>query len=145
MITMREATLDDAFRVDARMRAGDVDECLMFGVTGAQAIEAGLKASVITGCLLVDGEPAAVYGLHVPNLMASIGQPWILTSEAIETHRIGYARAARALVQRAFRVVARLENVVDIRYQRAVNLLEWLGFTLEPEQAGLRRFWMEKN
>lgn len=145
MLTIRTATADDAQYVGEHLREGDARECLLFGVDGVQAIKVGMEASLISECLLVDGEPAAVYGLQVPDLIGGIGQPWILTAAAVERHRIAYARAARSLVHRAFDLVERLENVVDARYSRALALLEWLGFTVEPEIDGIRRFWMEKN
>jgi hypothetical protein len=145
MLSIRVATPDDAIYVGERLREADARECAMFGVDGVRAIEAGIGASVIADCLLIDGEPAAVLGLQIPDLIGGIGQPWILTGEAIERYRIGYARFARAMVARAFSMVHRLENVVDPRYTRAINLLEWLGFTVEPERDGIRYFWMEKN
>lgn len=145
MLTNRPATADDARYVGARLREGDARECAMFGLDGVRAIDLSIKASLIAECMLIDGEPVAVYGLQVPDLMSGIGQMWILTATAIDEHHIAYARAARALVRRAFELVDRLENVVDARYTRAIALLEWLGFTVEPEQAGVRRFWMEKN
>lgn len=145
MITVRPATLEDARYVGARLREGDARECEMFGMDGVRAIEASMQASLVTECLLIDDVPAAVYGIQIDDLMASVGQPWILTAGEIDRHRIAYARAARALINRAFDVVDRLENIVDARYARAVALLDWLGFTVEPEQDGIRRFWKEKN
>lgn len=145
MIMVRPATIDDARYVGVRLREGDALECEMFGVDGARAIDVGIEASIASECLILDGEPAAVYGLQIDDLMAGTGQPWILTTEVVERHRIAYARAVRAMINRAFAMVDRLENVVDARYTRAIALLEWLGFTVEPECSGIRRFWKEKN
>lgn len=145
MITTRPATLDDARYVGERLRAGDLAECVMFGVDPVRAIEVSMGASVIGECLLIDGEPAAVFGLQVTDFIGGVAYPWILTTDAIETNRIGYARFMRRQLERAFDMVTMLENVVDARYTRAIKLLEWLGFTLELEADGLRQFWMEKN
>jgi hypothetical protein len=145
MLTTRAATVEDARYVGERLRAGDAAEVAMFGVDGFRAIEAGMNGSFIAECLLLDGEPVAVFGLYAIDLIGGIAQPWILTAQAIESCRVGYARFTRAALARALELATRLENIVDPNYTRAINLLEWLGFTVEPEQDGIRRFWMEKN
>jgi hypothetical protein len=143
MLTLRPATLEDALYVGERLRAADAAEVLLFGFDGVQGVKCSLNASLIAECMLIDGEPVAMCGLGMEQLMSATGYPWLLSTEAVERHRIAYARAARRLVERAFTLVDRLENVVDPRYTRAIALLEWLGFTVEPEENGLRRFWME--
>lgn len=145
MLSIRPATPEDCRHVAATLRLGDARECEMFGVSALQAMETAMHVSIIGECILVDGEPAAVFGLHAPDILAGVGHPWLLTGDVIERRRIGYARTMRALVQRALDITPRLENVVDARYGRAVALLEWLGFSVEEPACGLRLFWKEKE
>jgi hypothetical protein len=145
MLTLRAATLDDARYVGARLRAGDAAEVLLFGLDGVQAIEQSMRDSLASECIVLDGEPAAVLGLLMPDLTSGVGVPWILTTEAVERHPVAFGRASRRILNRALDVAHRLENVCDARYTRSLAWIEWLGFWIEPEQAGFRRFWMEKN
>lgn len=145
MLTLRKATLDDARYVGARLRAGDAAEVLLFGLDGVQAIEQSMRDSIASECIVIDGEPAAVLGLLMPDLTSGVGVPWILTTDAVEHHKVAFGRATRRILNRALDVTQRLENVTDARYTRALAWIEWLGFNIEREQAGFRRFWMEKE
>jgi hypothetical protein len=145
MLTIRPATLEDARYVGERLRVGDAAECAMFGLDGVRAIEESIAASMSAECLLIDGVPAAVFGMVMKDLMGTTGALWILTTDAIESNRIAYARFARRQLERAFVLVDRLENIVDVRYTRAMALLEWLGFEFGPEHNGVRAFWKDKN
>lgn len=145
MLTLRVATPGDAAYVGSRLRAEDAAEVLLFGLDGVEAIQRSMDDSIASECLLVDGEPAAVLGFAMPDLMSGTGTPWILTTPAVEKYPTAFARATKRILNRAFDVAQRLENVTDARYTKAIAWIEWLGFTVEPEVNGLRRFWMEKN
>lgn len=143
MLTLRTATLDDAHYVGARLREGDAAEVLLFGLDGVEAITRSMADSIASECIEIDGEPAAVLGFVMRDLVSGIGCPWILTTSAVERHPVAFGRATRRILNRAFDVAWRLENHVDARYMRALAWIEWLGFEIDPEQGGLRRFWME--
>jgi hypothetical protein len=145
MLTLRTATLEDARYVGARLRAGDAAEVLLLGLDGVEAIERSMRDSFASECIVIDGEPAAVLGLSMPDLASGVGVPWILTTDAVERHPIAFGRATRRILNRALDVAYRLENFTDARYTRALAWIEWLGFNIEPERDGLRHFWMEKN
>ena len=143
MLTVRAATSEDAHYVGTRLRAEDAAEVLLFGLDGESAIAFSLDRSIVSECLLVDGEPAAVFGIAIDDMIGGTGCPWMLTTPAVERCQLAFARATRRLCARCFEMVPRLENLIDARYTRAIKWLQWLGFTVEPEQAGVRRFWME--
>lgn len=143
MLLTRPATLDDARYVGDRLRAEDEAEALLFCETGTQAVVESVRASLLAECIVIDGEPAAVVGISISDLVAGTGCPWLLTAAAVERHPIAFGRETKRLIKRGLALAPRLENVVDARYTRAIKWIRWLGFTVEPEQAGLRRFWME--
>lgn len=145
MLTLRTATLDDARYVGSRLRAGDAAEMQLFGVDGVDAIEMSMCDSIASECIVIDGEPAAVLGLLLLDMTSGVGVPWILTTQAVERHRIAFGRATRRILNRALELCYRLENVTDARYAQAIAWLQWLGFTVEPERNGVRHFWMERN
>lgn len=145
MLELRPATFADACYVGQRLRAEDAAEVQIFGYSGEDAIMHSMRASLICECLTVDGEAAAVVGISLDSFTSGNGCPWMLTTNAVERYPRAFARLTRKLLDRGLQISGRLENVIDARYTRAIRWLEWLGFTVEPEQAGLRRFWMEKN
>ena len=129
--------------VGERLREGDRAELQLMGMAGPAAALESLRGSVAASTMLIDGEPAAVLGLGVVDLVGGIGCPWLLTTAAVERCRVAFARSMRELLAQALRITPRLENVVDARYTRAIALAHWLGFHVDAPRAGLRRFWME--
>ncbi len=85
-------------------------------------------------------------------MLSDTGQPWLLTSPAIERVKVSFLRIAREELAAMLAVRRRLENYVAADYGRAIRLLEALGFTVEaPKPMGLksgalfRKFWIERS
>lgn len=144
MLTLRKATLEDARYVGARLRHYDAQECLLFGLDGEAAIARSMERSFVSECMEIAGEPTAVLGFVMDDFASGVGCPWILTTPVVEQHPIAFGRATKRILNRAFEVAYRLENVVDARYLKAIEWIEWLGFTVEWTGGALRPFWMEK-
>lgn len=145
VLALRPATLADARYVGARLRMEDAAEVLLFGMRAEDAVVQSLRGSLLCECLTVEGEPAAIVGIALEGLVGGVGCPWMLTTPAVERYPRAFARLTRSFVTRSLLMTERLENVIDARYTRSIRWLQWLGFTVEPELAGLRRFWMEKS
>jgi len=83
------------------------------------------------------------------DILSDIGEPWLMTSVAVERAPVRFLREARTEVAGMLAVRRRLENYVAADYGRAIRLLEALGFTIEPPQpvgpklAQFRKFWIE--
>lgn len=132
-----------AQHVGEQLRAADRAELALMGLQGPGAALESLRQSVAASTMLLDGEPVALMGLGVVDLVGGIGCPWMLTTPGVERCRRSFVRAAREMVEQALQITPRLENLVDARYAGAIALAERLGFTVDAPSNGLRRFWRE--
>jgi hypothetical protein len=95
-----------------------------------------------------EGEIAAMWGMG-GDLLSDIGEPWLLTSPAVERVKVSFLRVVRTELAWMLARKRRLENHVAADYCRAIRLLEALGFTIEaPRPIGrhgalFRKFWIE--
>lgn len=114
------------------MRAADVREITALGRSPADALDAGLRAS-LWALTAIEEEPVAMLGVASRSMIEGIGVPWMLATERAYEH-------GRALVSLAPRVIAemaatfpQLENVVDAENARALRFLRWAGFEIYDE------------
>ncbi len=89
------------------------------------------RHSLFAGTAFVDGEIAAMWGLCA-DMLSDCGEPWLVTTNAVEAIPVTFVREGRRQVARMLAVKPRLENMVAARYQRAVRFLEVLGFVVDP-------------
>lgn len=116
------------------LRSADAAEVAAYGSGSAmKVIWHSWKRSTIRKTVLVDGEVAAVGGV-VGSLMGGKGMPWLLTSPAIERMPVTFARELRREVAGALAAYPELENYVHAPYRRALRLMEWAGFVVEPAE-----------
>jgi hypothetical protein len=73
-------------RVANRMRASDVEETAAFGHKPKQALRLGLRASVETYTVMIDGQPEAIMGLTPASVLEREGQPWMLGTDKVYGH-----------------------------------------------------------
>jgi hypothetical protein len=130
------ATVSHAHALAATMRADDAAECAAFGLTPLDALLESLRASEVAWTLLLDGEPAAMWGAE-PLRRTLLSEPgaasaWALTGTAVERHRKEFARVSRAGVAALLARYPVLFADVDARYARALRWVRWLGFTVLP-------------
>lgn len=117
--------------------------------TPYEALTDGLRRSSLCWSGLVDGAPVCLFGVAPLTLLSGTGVPWMLGTDAIETHARAFLRRNRAMVAMMKAPYRRLENAVDARNTLSIRWLGWLGFTIdEPRPLGVdgemfRRFWME--
>jgi len=111
-----------------------------------EAIEDGLRTSVLARTGLVDGEPVCVFGVCPSSLLTGAGSPWMLATPLLHTVDRAFIRLSRRVVDAMQSFFAELSNYVDARNLHAVRWLEWLGFHVEPavpygiEQLPFHRF-----
>lgn len=122
--TMRKADRDE-------VAASDAQEPL-------QALQDSIDASEGCATFLIDGEPAAIFGVRV--LRADfLGEPvacvaWMLTSEVVNRHPILFAKSSRVVVPMLLERYGCLHNAIDARYGAALRWAEWVGFTVHPPE-----------
>lgn len=121
-------------RIAAAMRAIDRREAAAMGHAPKAALRAGLVASSDCWTALVDGVPAAMFGVVPVSAIDRSGRPWFLGTDAVP-------RQARALIALGPDIVARmhaefahLANHVSCENRRAIGLLRRWGFVVEEEE-----------
>lgn len=98
-----------------------------------------------------DGQPCALWGVSPTSQDFDVGRFWLLTCEEVETAPHDLAALSIIVLPEMLASYPRLESIVDAQNQRAIALLQGLGFTVEPavfHQASDRpchRVWIEAN
>lgn len=132
MLTIDDATPEDAERLAAALREDDAAELRAAGVTVQQAL-AGIKCRALRH----DGRLVALFGCQPFPGKPDAGVPWMLCTQALA----GVPRRAMAMV--SDQVVsgwqathAELSNLVHRRNAQALRFVRWLGFTVHPQPCG---------
>ena len=63
--------------------------------------------------------------------MGNVGQPWLLTTSAVEKVKIAFIKEARNEVAEMLTICPKLVGWVDASYSRALRLLESIGFDID--------------
>lgn len=126
-----------AFDLAPRMRLEDAAEVRASGgYTPLGALVVSLRASTEAYTLLIDGAPAAMWGV-VPDARRStflvpVGIAWLLTGDLVERHRVLFARLSRQVLRDLLSRWAVLHNAIDGRYEAAIRWARWLGAEVLP-------------
>ncbi len=148
-IVIRPAAIADCDAVAARLHPDDAAEVAAVVDDPRQAVRRAFRASLVPPKVaLVDGQVAAVWGLR-GHMFPNVGEPWLLTTPAIERIALHFMRVARREIATMLAIKPRLENYVAANHAKAIRLLEGLGFRLDrptpigPRRALFRRYWIE--
>lgn len=133
VVTVIPAKPEHAAQLAPLMRAADLAECIAAGYADARsALDEALANSVEAWAMLFDGEVAALVGVD-PLEGSGSTLVWALTGQAVDRAKLSYLRAGRLILRDLLRRWPILVNLVDSRYQGALDWLECLGFTIGPE------------
>jgi len=97
------------------------------------------------------GQPCALWGVGPTSQDFDVGRFWLLTCEEVETQPHDLAALSTIVLPEMLTSYTRLESIIDAKNQRALSLLQGLGFTVEPasfhEPTGRRchRVWIEED
>jgi hypothetical protein len=97
------------------------------------------------------GQPCALWGVGPTSQDFEVGRFWLLTCEEVETAPHDLAALSIIVLPEMLATYSRLESIVDAQNQRALTLLQGLGFTVEPPAfhaaTGRRchRVWIEAD
>jgi hypothetical protein len=126
-VVIRPSTVEDAQYVAAHMRPADVEELAAAGRDPLDALLDGIIASDFVRTVVVDGKPAAVYGVAAYGI-PGVGCPWMLTTADILKISMTFRRHCRTVVQHMNQLYPLLINYVDDRNGVAKAWLHWCGF-----------------
>ena len=117
--------------VAERMRQADRDEVLaLSGLTPREALDQSLAQAGPRWCGLLDGEPAAIFGVVPVTALSGTGVAWLLGTPLLEKHWRTFAKASRPLADELLARYDVLMNVLHADNRIALRWLEWMGATL---------------
>lgn len=143
------AEISHVYALAATLRREDASEIDATGFGCRDGLRAIYRGALLRRTAMVDGEVAAMFGL-TGDALSDSGEPWLLTSAAIERVPCAFLREARREVASMLRIKPVLHNYVMASYTRACRFVLLLGFTLgEPEPMGpksipFRKFEMRR-
>lgn len=117
-----------------RMRQADRDELFAASKkTPAQALVYSMRKSVHAWTAIVDGRPEVMFGIGEINVLTGIYAPWLLGTDAVETHYVQFLRRSVDFRDQLLRRYPVMRNFVDDRNKASKRWLKWLGATFsEP-------------
>lgn len=114
------------------LRDADVEECRKGGLSPQEAVAFSINRSTKAWLLPgPDGDIVAYWGWRDDCVGCSSAQVWMLSTPAIERHRLWAARKSRAILNVLLETHYLLWAVVDPEYDLAIRWLKWLGFGLD--------------
>ncbi|UPK31822.1 hypothetical protein IVB18_26190 [Bradyrhizobium sp. 186] len=112
-----------------RMRQADRDEIAAgSGKSPAEALAFSLRKSSIAWVAVIDGRPEVMFGAADLNILAGVGAPWLLGTDAIERHYLAFLRGSVSWRDQLLQRYPVLRNFVDDRNKVSKRWLAWLGF-----------------
>jgi hypothetical protein len=117
------------------IRQADIDELWAANrVSPAYALRRGIACSTLSWTGTVDDRPVCIFGVAPASLLGSVGVPWMIGTQEIDSHAKAFLRRNKAYVERMSELYNYLVNFVDARNTRAIGWLKWLGFTILEAQ-----------
>lgn len=126
--------------IASRVRPDDERELFDFaGVTAREAMAFGIGASRIALTGLVDGEAVCMFGVSTISAVGNVGRVWMVGTDLLDKYSKIFLRRCAPEVAKMLCEYQRLENCVDVRNDKAIAWLLWLGFKFDlPVPMGLR-------
>lgn len=121
-----------------RLREIDREECEAMGRTGKASLWLALETSSKAWTAMVDGQPEAMFGVVVEDLLSGIGTPWFLGTDEVYRHGRELLMWGPGLLSRLSDSRLTLRNLVSSRNRRAIRLLERWGFTVDENEVTVR-------
>ncbi|MHB0785575.1 phage protein Gp13 family protein [Bradyrhizobium sp. 5.13L] len=111
------------------MRKADRDEiAAASGKSPAEALAFSLRKSSQAWTAIIDGRPEVMFGVADLNILAGVGAPWLLGTDAIDRHFRQFLRRSVSWRDQLLRRYPVLRNFVDDRNVVSIRWLRWLGF-----------------
>lgn len=142
-IAIYDATDADAELVARDIRFKDKLEMLQWAANEPRfAVAHSVRHSdVAFACYAEDGAIMGVCGAKRDNLIERTAVIWSLTTNAVNTHKIAFVKASKAMLERIMKAMPDVEefhNWVTNDYPEAQSWIEWLGagFSMHGNRRG---------
>jgi hypothetical protein len=112
----------------------DADRAELIATDGRDAQDSlllGISLSEFSRTVMLDGEPAAMFGVRV--LDNGVAVPWLLTTTLLDRAPVSFWRASKAVVREIVAQYPVLIRCVDARHRQALSYAARLGFTIGTE------------
>lgn len=114
-----------------RMRKADCDEiAAASGKTPAEALIYSLRKSSFAWTAMINGRPEVMFGIGDLNVLAGVGAPWLLGTDAVERNYVAFLRQSVEFRDQLLRRYPVMRNFVSDDNRASKRWLKWLGFTL---------------
>lgn len=132
-----EASYEHIPHLAQNMREADVREVRALGRSPADALKAGLDAS-LWALTAIEDEPVAMLGVASRSMIEGVGVPWMLGTERVYASGRALLELSPPVIGEMMATFTRLENIVDANNVRALRFLRWSGFEVgeEPIEMG---------
>lgn len=125
------STHEHADYLALNLRAGDLEELHASGLLEPEDIQMAVRMPLLldgeTATLLVDGVPAAMFG--VVKSGEGVGVPWLLGTTVLDQNKRLLLTDAKVVVQNMMNQFEVLENLIFEGSKTNRRWLKWLGFS----------------
>jgi hypothetical protein len=128
------ATVEHLEDMRGRIRAADIAEFeALFEGDIFDNLRTGLNVSSKSWAGVLDGRVICVCGVAPISDMPNSGAVWLVGTDDLEHNALGFLRRSRKVLKEMLGIFPHLWNFADARNFKALQWLEWLGFSIrEP-------------
>ena len=129
---VRNSEVEDALKMAHNLRKADMNELqavLGNNLDTAHILYEGIKNSDNPRTFLVDGNPAAIYGVvNAQSDDLKVGWVWLLGTNKIKKAKTFFLKHSKKELAEQEKEYDVLANYVDVRNTVHIKWLKWLGF-----------------
>lgn len=118
--------------IATRMQDIDRLECLASGRSPKDSLRYGLRNSISSYTVKIDGRPEAMLGVLTTSFVHCEGAPWMLLTDTGAKQHKAIVRLGRQYIQSLFDHYELLHNKVHADNEKAIRWLASLGFAIGP-------------
>lgn len=128
------------------LRVYDQTDVERVGLEVEETIRSAIRDSMFSWTGIKDDQVLCIFGVKCASLTSDEGYLWMVTTSLVEQHQFTFVRHSQLVVEALRHDFRRIHGMVDARYDRSIQWIKWLGFTIEPavdfHGRKVRPFWM---
>jgi hypothetical protein len=128
IVEIRESMPADILAIKDCLRKEEVEEVWASNnATPEQALSESFKRSTKCFTFLVEGKPAAMFGIAPDSLASNSASVWFLGTDDMGQAKKTFMVQSRRFINLLLKEYPVLYNFVDYRYKKTLQWLEWCG------------------